>query len=168
MSAAQVDQQHAEPMPRAWVAGGASVLPPNPGDMLETRTTRLAEHLVSAVGCHGGAGVSTLAAQLSTSEIRAKHGPAVPTNRPSRYSLRGNLLAGSALRRSPSASTPRGTHPVTSCCWDWCSSPGGAESRPRGCDNNANYSWVRDCSPRSGTSVGRTSLSTPLSTNCLR
>ena len=64
MSAAKVDQQHAEPMPRAWVAGGASVLPPNPADMLETRTSRLAEHLVSAVGCHGGAGVSTLAAQL--------------------------------------------------------------------------------------------------------
>lgn len=43
---------------------GASILPPSASEMLGRRTTRLPAHLVAAVGCHGGAGVSTLAAQL--------------------------------------------------------------------------------------------------------
>ena len=43
---------------------GASILPPSASEMLGRRATRLPAYLVAAVGCHGGAGVSTLAAQL--------------------------------------------------------------------------------------------------------
>lgn len=59
-AAASVNTTEPQVMP-----SGVSILPPTPEEMLGHRTTRLPSHLVSAVACHGGAGVSTLAAQLA-------------------------------------------------------------------------------------------------------
>lgn len=43
---------------------GVAILPPAPEGMLGRRTTALPPYLIAAVGCHGGAGTSTLAALL--------------------------------------------------------------------------------------------------------
>lgn len=83
---------------------GASILPPDPADMLGRRTTALAPHLVSAVGAHGGAGVSTLAAQLDHVADSGQLWPGRTDEAPfavvvARESIRGLAAASIAARQ---------------------------------------------------------------------
>lgn len=83
---------------------GASILPPDPADMLGWRTTALAPHLVSAVGAHGGAGVSTLAAQLDHVADSGQLWPGRTDESPfavvvARESIRGLAAASVAARQ---------------------------------------------------------------------
>lgn len=99
----------ADPVVRTFTAG--AIEPPPQCDMLDWRTEPGPPSLIWAVGCHGGAGVSTLAAQLEHVGDSGQRWPARPNEAPfavlvARESARGLAAAEAAARQYHTGHAP--------------------------------------------------------------
>lgn len=97
----------------AFTAG--AIKPPDEADMLEWRTEPGAPALIWAVGCHGGAGASTFAAQLDHVGDSGQRWPARPDEAPfvvllARESARGLAAAETAARQYHTGHVPGHVH----------------------------------------------------------
>jgi hypothetical protein len=97
----------------AFTAG--AIEPPDETDMLDWRTEPCAPALIWAVACHGGAGVSTIAAQLAHVGDSGQRWPARPDEAPfvvliARESARGLAAAEMAARQYHTGHAPPHVH----------------------------------------------------------
>jgi hypothetical protein len=106
----QSEQPITGPQPAMAFTAGA-IEPPDETDMLDWRTEPGSPALIWAVGCHGGAGVSTLAAQLAHVGDSGQRWPARPDEAPfvvliARESARGLAAAEVAARQYHTGHAP--------------------------------------------------------------
>lgn len=104
------EQPTTGPQPVLPFTAGA-IKPPAQADMLDWRTDPGPPALIWAVGCHGGAGVSTLAAQLEHVGDSGQRWPARPEEPPfavllTRESARGLAAADVAARQYHTGHAP--------------------------------------------------------------
>ena len=106
----QSEQPITGPQPVMAFTAGA-IRPPDEADMLDWRTEPGSPALIWAVGCHGGAGVSTLATQLAHVGDSGQRWPARPDEAPfvvliARESARGLAAAEVAARQYHTGHAP--------------------------------------------------------------
>ncbi len=117
----QSEQPNTGPQPVMAFTAGA-IRPPDEADMLDWRTEPGPSALIWAVGCHGGAGVSTVAAQLEHVGNSGQRWPA-RTN-PVRGAHRARIRAWPGRRRGGGQAIPHRTRagprsparPGSHCC----------------------------------------------------
>ena len=110
----QSEQPNTGPQPVMAFTAGA-IRPPDEADMLDWRTEPGPPALIWAVGCHGGAGVSTIAAQLEHVGNSGQRWPARPDESPfvvliARESARGLAAAEAAARQYHTGHAPGHVH----------------------------------------------------------